>query len=162
MFCPTCGKEFEIGAKFCQYCGTAKPVQVDSAQRNVRPEQNASSAQGTQQMPYQKQQVKYDGFAIGALICGILSIVFSLSVIGGIILGVVAIILANVSARNVGVTGGARAGKICGIIGLIISIVLVVLIIVLIVVIGVSTDFMINGLDGAIDSLDYLEQADII
>lgn len=55
----------------------------------------------------------------GALVCGILSIVFA-GVIG-LILGIIAIVQANKYFKAGGTEGTGKAGKICGIIGIIVS-----------------------------------------
>lgn len=55
----------------------------------------------------------------GALVCGILSIVFA-GVIG-LILGIIAVIQSNKYFKAGGTEGTGKAGKICGIIGIIVS-----------------------------------------
>lgn len=63
------------------------------------------------------------GKAMGALICGILAIVFSFIPLAGLILGIVAIVLAGKAVREAGRDGKATGGKVCGIIGIVFSIV---------------------------------------
>lgn len=58
----------------------------------------------------------------GALVCGILAIVFSGLPLVGIILGIVAIILAGKYFKAGGTQGTGKAARICGIIGLIFSV----------------------------------------
>lgn len=62
------------------------------------------------------------GKALAALICGICAILFSGSVIIGIVLGIIAIILASQYVRSFGKDGKATGGKVCGIIGIVFSI----------------------------------------
>lgn len=61
------------------------------------------------------------GKAIAALVCGILSILASETVIFGIVLGIVAIVLAGSYLRDWGSDGKATGGRICGIVGLVLS-----------------------------------------
>ena len=61
------------------------------------------------------------GLAVGALVCGILGLILSCGVIGGIF-GLVAIILAIVAGKKGNTEGVKKGGLITGIIGLIISI----------------------------------------
>ena len=65
---------------------------------------------------------KSNGKAIGALICGILAILFSWLPLLGIILGIVAIVLASKSAKQFGRDGKATGGKVCGIIGIVFAV----------------------------------------
>lgn len=65
---------------------------------------------------------KSSGKAIGALVCGILAILFSWLPLLGIILGIVAIVLASKAVKQFGRDGKATGGKICGIVGLVFSI----------------------------------------
>lgn len=62
------------------------------------------------------------GKATGALICGILAIVFSFIPIVGIILGIVAIVLAFKAVKLAGKNGKTTGGKVCGIIGIVFSV----------------------------------------
>ena len=62
------------------------------------------------------------GKALGALICGICAIVFSGTVLIGIILGIVAIVLASQYVKSFGKDGKATGGKVCGIVGIVFSI----------------------------------------
>lgn len=65
---------------------------------------------------------KSSGKAIGALVCGILAILFSALPLLGIILGIVAIVLASKAAKQIGRDGKATAGKVCGIVGIVFSV----------------------------------------
>lgn len=61
------------------------------------------------------------GKATGALVCGILAILLSGSVVLSIILGIVAIVLAGGYLKEGGTAGTAKAGRICGIVGIVFS-----------------------------------------
>lgn len=71
--------------------------------------------------PYAPQQPRSEGKAIGALVCGILSIVFCAGTLFGLALGIVAIVLASSYVKQNGPNTKAKIGKICGIIGSILS-----------------------------------------
>ncbi len=62
----------------------------------------------------------------GALVCGILAIVFCFIPIVGIVLGIVAIVLAGKYFKAGGTQGQGKAGRICGIVGLILSIIMII------------------------------------
>lgn len=62
------------------------------------------------------------GKALGALICGICAILFSGTVIVGIVLGIVAIVLASQYVKAFGKEGKATGGKVCGIVGIVFSV----------------------------------------
>lgn len=64
--------------------------------------------------------------ATGALVCGILAIVFSGFPIVGIALGIVAIVLAGKYYAAGGTQGTGKAGRICGIIGIICSVIMII------------------------------------
>ncbi len=84
--------------------------------------------------PYQLEQKKTDGIGIGALICGILSLVCCCCCNVGFVPGIVAIILAVMSKKNdpeEKMSGMAKAGLICGIIGTALSVLVFVIGIVL-------------------------------
>lgn len=61
--------------------------------------------------------------ATGALVCGILAIVFSGFPIVGIALGIIAIVLAGKYFKAGGTQGTGKAGRICGIIGIVLAVV---------------------------------------
>ncbi len=73
--------------------------------------------------PVSEMPPQSNGKAIGALVCGILAIVLSETVVFGLILGVVAIVLSGSYIRQFGRDGKAFGGKVCGIIGIVLSIV---------------------------------------
>lgn len=62
----------------------------------------------------------------GALVCGILAIVFCFIPIVGIVLGIVAIVLAGKYFKAGGTQGHGKAGRICGIVGLVLSIIMII------------------------------------
>lgn len=62
----------------------------------------------------------------GALVCGILAIVFCFIPIVGIVLGIVAIVLAGKYFKAGGTQGQGKAGRICGIVGLVLSIIMII------------------------------------
>lgn len=65
--------------------------------------------------------------ATGALVCGILAIVFCWMPIVGIILGIVAIVQAGKYIKAGGIDGSGKAGKICGIVGIVLSGIMIVI-----------------------------------
>lgn len=83
---------------------------------------------------YQPVPPQSSGKAIGALVCGILAILFCGTVLIGIVLGIVAIVLAAQAVKATGKDSKATGGKVCGIVGIVLS----VLSLVLYVVIGVG------------------------
>lgn len=79
-------------------------------------------ASGQPADPY-GQPAPSNGKAIGALVCGILAIVFAASIIPGIVLGIVAIVLAGKALKESGKDGKATGGRICGIAGIVLSVI---------------------------------------
>ncbi len=71
---------------------------------------------------YYQQPTGSNGKAIGALVCGILAILTSGSVLFGIVLGIVAIVLASKAVKESGKDGKATGGKVCGIAGIVLSV----------------------------------------
>lgn len=71
---------------------------------------------------YQPVPPQSSGKALGALVCGILAILFSPSILLGIVLGVVAIVLAVQAVKATGKDGKATGGKVCGIVGIVLSV----------------------------------------
>lgn len=76
-----------------------------------------------QPAPASYQPAPSNGKAIGALVCGILAIVFAASIIPGIVLGIVAIVLAGKALKESGKDGKATGGRICGIAGIVLSVI---------------------------------------
>ena len=79
------------------------------------------------QQPVQPYAPQSNGKALGALICGILAIVFSWLPLVGIILGIVAIVLSVKAVKESGKDGKATGGKACGIAGIVLSVIALVL-----------------------------------
>ena len=85
------------------------------------------------------------GKATGALVCGILAILFSGTVLPSIILGIAAIVLAGSYIRSGGLAGTAKAGRVCGIVGIVFSVISLIFYIV----------FGIAVVQAAFDDYDY-------
>lgn len=62
------------------------------------------------------------GKAVAALVCGILAILFSWTILLGIGLGIAAIVLAGSAVKEAGKDGKATGGKVCGIVGIVLSV----------------------------------------
>lgn len=75
------------------------------------------------------------GKATGALVCGILAILFAWLPLVGIVLGIVAIVLAVKASKEAGKDGKATGAKVCGAIGIVLSVIAFVMFLVL----GVAT-----------------------
>lgn len=89
----------------------------------------AANAQPSQPYPGQTvaaQQPASQPSPTGALVCGILAIVFCFIPIVGIVLGIVAIVLAGKYFKAGGTLGQGKAGRICGIVGIVLSVVMIV------------------------------------
>lgn len=71
---------------------------------------------------YQPTAPQSNGKAVGALVCGILAILFSATIVLGIVLGIVAIVLAVQAVKAAGKDGKATGGKVCGIVGIVLSV----------------------------------------
>lgn len=80
---------------------------------------------------YQPAAPQTSGKAIGALVCGILAILFSALPLIGIVLGVVAIVLASKAVKESGKDGKTTGGKVCGILGIVFSVLAFILYLVL-------------------------------
>lgn len=63
-----------------------------------------------------------NGKAVGALVCGILAILFSGTIVVGIILGIVALVLAGQVVRAGAKDGKTTGAKVCGVIGIVFSV----------------------------------------
>ncbi len=124
---------------------TRRMPQQDGAQgayqQSQQTYQRAEQQQGYQQGYQQPGQYSYsqqggysssmppqqgNGKAVGALVCGICAIVFSGTIILGLVLGIIAIVLGG-SALQQSEDGKAKAGRICGIIGLVLSVVTLII-----------------------------------
>lgn len=114
---------------------------------------------GQQQAPYGAPQPSAPGYyqpvaaqsgkATGALVCGILAILFSWAPLFGIILGIVAIVLAGKAVKEAGKNGKTTGGKVCGIVGIVLSIIVFILA----VIIGFTALGFLAGNSDARDSL---------
>lgn len=78
------------------------------------------------------------GKAIAALVCGILAILFSWTILFGIGLGIAALILAGSAAKETGKDGKTTGGKICGIVGIAFSVLTLAAVVALGALIGVA------------------------
>lgn len=138
MFCLKCGRELPDGAKFCAYCGAQINSTTNQIPENRNQQSNTYQSVGAMNYNQNRQPVNFnntvngnkgnekEGFGIAALILGILSIIFSFTMILSIIMGLIAVIfgiihIAKKSRRGLGV-----AGIITGVFGIIISIAIIV------------------------------------
>lgn len=162
MFCAKCGKEMEDNAKFCPSCGAEASGETTSEQPAA---EQPTAEQPTAEQPTAEQPVAEQpaaeqpaaataqpaagpvgsepstGGAVGALVCGIIAMIFCwipfVNIIG-LILGIVAMVLGG-KARKIlpeGKRGMATAGFVLGIIALIISIIYLIIVIAAIAAIG--------------------------
>lgn len=89
------------------------------------PPQPQSPYGGYAQQPYAPMPAPGapgSGKALASLVCGICAIVFSGTVVIGIVLGIVALVLASQYVKSFGKDGKATGGKVCGIIGIVLSV----------------------------------------
>lgn len=89
------------------------------------PQQQAAGPYAQPNMPPVAPQPPSNGKATGALVCGILAIVFSSTIIVGIVLGIIAIVLGLKSKKQAG-GGKSIAGIVTGAIGLVLSVLLAI------------------------------------
>lgn len=103
------------------------PNQVQYGQPVQAPSTDPYAAQPAQ--PYYEQAGAPvatgagSGKAMGALICGILAILFSELVLPGLILGIIAVVLASQYVKSFGKEGKATGGKVTGFIGIAFSVI---------------------------------------
>ena len=111
MICNSCNAQIEDNATFCPVCGAAVAPQNNATpypQQNYNPGYNPAAP------------VPGKGFAIAALVMGILSFFIVPLLFGG--LGIVF----GALAKNKGYRGGmATAGIVCGIIGIALWIIMI-------------------------------------
>ncbi|MEQ3361455.1 DUF4190 domain-containing protein [Raoultibacter massiliensis] len=116
-----------------QYAAPQQPTQAMPNAYQAQPGQQPpmgygyQGGYGTPQPPTSAPVGPGSGKALGALICGICSIVFSGTVIISIILGIVAIVLASQYVKSFGKDGKATGGKVCGVIGIVFSILMLII-----------------------------------
>ena len=72
--------------------------------------------------PYGAPQAPTDSKSTVSVVLGVLSIVFSWTVIIGIVLGIIAIVFAGQSVKAFGKSGKTTGGKVCGVLGIVFSI----------------------------------------
>ena len=101
MICPKCGAELREQAKFCDQCGVA-----------LYPDPSVGKSTAT-------------------LMCGILSIFFSPTVVFSLLFGILALMMGTPPEPSVKLDGKATAGKITGIIGVALAAVSMIAIIIL-------------------------------
>ena len=87
-----------------------------------QPGQAYGQAYGQQPPYYQPVAPQSNGKAVAALVCGILAILFSATILLGIVLGIVAIVLAVQAVKAMGKDSKATGGKVCGIVGIVLSV----------------------------------------
>lgn len=112
-----------------QYTAPQQPTQAMPNGYQAQPGQQPPMGYGYQgggygapQPPTAAPTGPGSGKALAALLCGIGAIVFSGTVIVGVILGIIAIVLASQYVKSFGKEGKATGGKVCGIIGIVFSI----------------------------------------
>lgn len=109
---------------------TPQPVPPAAYGQPTQPYGQPTAPYGQPQVPgsqptapyYQPAAPQSSGKAIGALVCGILAILFSWLPLLGAILGIVAIVLAVQAVKQTGKDGKATGGKVCGILGIVLSV----------------------------------------
>lgn len=104
---------------------TSVPPTVSDAQQQSAFPANSYAPQAPGAQPsayYQPVAPQSNGKVIGALVCGILSILFAALPLIGIILGIVAIVLAVQAVKQVGKDSKATGAKVCGIVGIVLSV----------------------------------------
>ena len=130
MFCAKCGKEMDDNAKFCPSCGADATAQTETEQTSVQ--------QPTYSEPAFTEQAESSGTGVGAMVCGIVSLVLCWVPIVGLVLGIVATILGGKGRQTLppDKRGMALAGFIMGIIGMVIGIIILLVMIVALVAVG--------------------------
>lgn len=153
MFCNKCGRELPEGAAFCSACGAPAPLGADAAaaadgsaatDRQAGGDPSPSSAPGGGTGPAasgavpppippqaaaqpQAQRTHNDNVALASLVCGVIGLFCSPTLIIGIALGVIAIVLASSHRKAGGTSTLATVGKVCGIIDLALAAILFIL-----------------------------------
>lgn len=113
MFCNHCGAENNDSAQVCRSCGAVLTTEQNNAQPvQQQPVTYVNYANTPAGAPVKAPQPG-KGFAIAAMVCGIVSFFCF-----GIVLGVLAIVF-GVVAKKKGYMGAmATAGIVCGVVGL--------------------------------------------
>ncbi len=127
MFCAKCGKEMDDNVKFCPSCG------ADAAAPTISEPSQASFSE-----PAYSEQPESSGTGVGAMVCGIISLVLCWIPIVGLVLGIVAVVLGGKGRQTLppDKRGMALAGFIMGIIGMVIGIIMLIAMIVALVAFG--------------------------
>lgn len=133
MYCAKCGKEMDGTARFCPACGAeASGVATQAA---VQEPDTAANADALPEEP------SGSGGAVGALVCGIISLVLCwipFVCIVGFALGIVAVVLGAKAKKNTSKNkkGMAATGFVLGIIALAVSAIMIIVSVVLVSVVG--------------------------
>lgn len=153
MFCNKCGRELPEGAVFCSACGAPAPLGADAAaaadssdatdrQAGGDPSPSSAPSGGTGHAAPaavpppippqaaaqpQAQRTHNDNIALASLVCGVIGLFCSPTLIIGIALGVIAIVLASSHRKAGGTSTLATVGKVCGIIDLALAAILFIL-----------------------------------
>lgn len=145
MFCSSCGNELPDSATFCPFCGASvaphgaadpspinapEPDPITSDEPSGPAGAHSDAATGTvpppitpdaPMAPGNAPRPADDHLAIASLVCGIIGLLFSPSIIVGIVLCIIAVMLARSYTQVGGASVMAKVGKICGLVGLVCS-----------------------------------------
>lgn len=160
VVCPNCGAQLPDGTKFCVNCGqklvveqpapqpAPQPVNQQPVQQQTVPQYQVNDPYYQDKMNQQVPPVIYggvqqapvqtgtNGMAIGALVCGLLSLLssffvcFLIPAFIAFICGILGIIFAAVSRKKTPtgkMPGMAIAGLVCAILGLITAVIYIIL-----------------------------------
>lgn len=151
MFCSSCGKELPDSATFCPFCGASvaprgatdpspinapEPDPITSDEPSGQAGARSDAATGTVPPPIAPDAPTAPGnaprpaddhLAIASLVCGIIGLLFSPSIIVGIVLCIIAVMLARSYTQVGGASVMAKVGKVCGLVGLVCSVLALVL-----------------------------------
>lgn len=127
MYCSRCGAPNAITARFCDRCGSVLVVNSTAAPNMRDPRVYEAVSQGASVPPrYQYGQTPastQSGKPTGALVCGILSIIFGIFfALVGLILGIIGAVLAS-NAKKSGMRGSmVTAATVTSVIGIVLSV----------------------------------------